>query len=243
MILLFAALTTVAMAQAPAKGAMGLTGGFGSGLLGPISSGPSQTGSLQFRYYVMDGMALRGGLNFFALKGKGPNGTTIANTYDVQGNAISKTTTTLSGNGWALSVGLQKSLNVSGKLEPYFGLDFWYGGGANQSSDTKFEALKDTLGQKKGDYSQTTITPGSASNWGLKGFAGFNYWFFEKLAIGAEFGYGYAHSSVNGNKTVVTTSAAGTTKMVTTDATQDNTALGGLGTMGSTITLTWMFGK
>ena len=246
--LALASMVGVVSAQKPAAGAMGLTGGLGSGVMGGVTSGPSATGSLQFKYYVADGLAARVGLNFFNLPGNGTtpgNGTIVQDsTIGAGGDGLHKTTTIRSGTGWALSLGAQKAFAGSDKLEPYIGGDIWFGNTAAQQTDTKTEVVKAYTTWKVGDYIQTITIPGSTFNWGLKGVVGFNYWFVENLALGAEFGYGYLSTSTAGVDNTTTTVTGGTTTTKNVKSTSDQkTQVGTLGVMGSTITLTWLFGK
>ncbi len=255
--LALASLVGVVAAQKPAAGAMGFTGGLSS-LVGSPTSGPSQTGSLQFKYYVSDGLAARVGL---LIKTGAGNGTTVSDTSGA-GQGVAKETTTIKsgGLGWALSLGAQKSLGGTDKLDVYTGADLYFGGTTGKVTDKEEKVTKLPVPAPApgvgvdavGDFKKTvTTTPGSF-NMGLNAFVGFQYFFVEKLAIGAEFAYGYGYSSTTGSDEVVTTGqswgtpwtpSSTTTPKSTTVNSNDNksTTTGGLGVQGATLTLSFFF--
>lgn len=261
--LALASLVGVVSAQKPAAGAMGFTGGLAGGVTSSIGAGPSTTGSLMFKYYVSDGLAARVGLNFTT---PSSNGTTISDTTgsaDPDGkfsaDVIQTTKVTSGGNTWRLSLGAQKSIGGTDKLDVYAGGDLFFGGTTGKETDTKNETItvanKPAVStvSKVGDFTQSVVTTAGSMNIGVNAVVGFQYFFVEKLSLGAEFAYGYITNRSSGTTETVNTSqvngiasspsGTGTTPKSTTTPSYDGKVNNshGLGTAGATITLSFFF--
>jgi hypothetical protein len=238
----------------PAAGTMGFTAGFKGGLLGGVTAGTSPTGSLHFKYYIAEGLAARVGFNVTV---PGTNGTTVSDTVSAvgSGGSVTQQTTTIKSGGTRtqISLGIQKSLGGTDKLDVYTGADLFFGGATAMVTDTKIENVRvpaSNSGDKLTDYTQmVTTTPGTwkaggigGFNMGVNGFVGFQYFIVEKLSLGAEFAYGYVYNSGdNTGGSTVTTGVKNTTTTTTTTNTSDKMHMGthGLGVAGSTITLSF----
>ena len=230
----------------PVQDDIGVTFGIRS-VSAPLLGSPGNTGTIVFKYLITDRLAARAALAF-STNGGGTSGTTES---DTTGIGVLITTTTKS-SSWAINFGLQQSFSGTEKLDPYIGADVFFGG-TNGSIDTKTEIvsesgvgsalLTDTLSTAiVGDYDQTKVNMvGNASNIGVNVFAGFNYFFAQKFAIGAEFAWGI---------TSVSTKNGATTKIVKRDKIKNQTTTpnsattksGGFGTAGSgMISVSWFF--
>jgi uncharacterized protein YfiM (DUF2279 family) len=247
----------VVAAQKPAAGTMGFTAGLANGLSGGLSAGPSKTGSLQFKYYISEGMAARIGINLTTPV----NGTQVFDTTEktppvgpVPSVQHQKTKITSGGLTTAISLGIQKSLGGTDKLDVYTGADVYFAGTTSTVEDNKNSVVAVTSGTttaKVGDYTQSVATnPPGGMRIGLNGFVGFQYFLVEKLSLGAEFAYGYYYNS-SGNGTISTVNSAttngvaGTTvatgASTTTSSTAPHVGQHAFGNGTSTVTLSFYF--
>jgi hypothetical protein len=237
----------------PAAGTMGFTGGLAGGITQAVSAGPSKTGSLQFKYYIAEGLAARVGFNVTVPSG---NGTTVSDTSGSgQKQTVYQTTTIKSGGTTtAISLGIQKSLGGTDKLDVYTGADFYLAGTTSKVTDKKDEAVfitANSTSNKPGDFKQSvqTFAPGGMTI-GLNGFVGFQYFLVEKLSLGTEFAYGYFYNSSNNGSTATVNTATTNGVVGNTPATGASTVISnpavhtgvhGLGVAGSSITLSFYF--
>lgn len=236
--LAFASVAGIVAAQQPTAGTMGFTAGL-NGITGTLNSGPSSTGSLMFKYYLSDGLAARVGFNITS----GPGKTSVSDTSG--GKTLQTTTVNTGGKTWGLSLGAQKSLAGSDKLDVYVGGDLYFGGSTSAVKDVKDEQLKDAGAAKAGDYKQVVTTSPGSFNFGLNGVVGFQYFLVQNLSVGAEFAYGFRHTGSSGSDEIVTTAVAGGTSVtVPTVKSNENksTSTNTFGKAGGLITLSWYFG-
>jgi hypothetical protein len=222
-----------AFAQKPVAGDKGFT--FGVNGLGAFGlSGTNQTGAgngmsptMLFRYYLADDMAVRAGLNY---QRAGNTKTT-----DLTATAGTKTETKTGGNGqFAITLGIQKSLGSAEKLEPYVGADLLFGvgkvNGTLETTTTVTDATK--AGGTNGDYTKTTNTLASQTRIGILPAVGFNYYFSDKFAFGAEFNWGFVYNNQGtGSSKTETKVGSNTTTTTTTGGT--STKAGTFGNYGS----------
>lgn len=230
-----------AQTMKPIAGEMGISAGLSSGITGPVS-GVGHTGTLAFKYIVKEDMVARVGVNFGKLPG---NGTFVSDTSHlwIGGNGISQSTVKRSGLMWALSLGVQKSMNGTDKLDPYFGADIFFGGIAGQKNDSTTDFLKSGLTRSGGDYDKFVKSGMHTISYGIVGVIGFNYFFADHLAVGAEFGYGFESSTTKGGEVTFSDNRGGTKTTKTTKASPNAMeTTGGFGVKGATITLSWFFG-
>jgi len=96
---------------------------------------------------------------------------------------------------FSLSVGFEKHLGTTRRLDPFVGGEIVIG----RIGTTKIDAstdITDVTGTEK--IQQITQIDGGF-NFGLNFIAGFNYFFAERISIGAEFNLGYMYSSSGGD--------------------------------------------
>lgn len=177
-----ALLCSYGFAQKPVKGDKGFSFGLsGAPNLG-VNTKNSPTGSLNFKYVNSDKWTTRFGFRYGNKNSKTKSDTT--------GNGID-TTNILKTYQWALNLGFQHSLGKIQKLDPYVGAELFYGktGG---SYDSKIEVVSPINPNSFGDYIQLhTADFGKGRVSGIRIFTGFNYFFTDHMAVGAEFGYGF----------------------------------------------------
>lgn len=225
--------TLGAIAQKPLKNDKG----FSFGLIGlnslKVNTAPSNTSTLILKYYVKDNLAARVGLMY------GRNDTTTNS--DTTGTGMLTTTEKKHAN-WAVSLGIQRSLGNIAKLEPYIGADIFFGG-KNGSFDSTITAKSVSSGASVGDFNKTVITDmDKGFNWGINGVLGFNYFFSDHFAFGAEFRYGGKVSSISTGTTSNTLRIGGITKPSTVSANPAPSSIFNLGATGSgTVTISVFF--
>ena len=232
----------VAFAQRPVAGAKGFTFGLNAPFniltTESFNSGPAATGTLLFRYYLADDMAARVSINY------AKSGSTTTDTSSTNGNeTVDKTST----SRFAIQLGIQKSLGEGEKLEPYVGADLMFAKTGGKSS-SRTETVNASGGGTVGNFSETERngyeifdpttgvslgyqTPGM--QFGLIPVVGFNYYFTENFAIGAEFGWGFVLQNNNKSLETVTNSKVGTTTTTTTTYTQDQVKSTTIGSQGN----------
>lgn len=185
-------------AQTPGKGNFSATAGI-EGLAGAINTNNSTTGSLLFKYYLTDNLALRGAFSFARLP---ETKSLIIDTASVgvssgtgipPGNEFYKQTTNISGNTFRFETGVQYKIVEKEKLEPYIGAVLSMGIGGSKLIEEKKDWLKDNpaTGRIKGDYEYATFEQNQAREIGGKLVLGMVFYPLENIGIGAEFGYGY----------------------------------------------------
>ncbi|MFM2048701.1 MAG: hypothetical protein RI955_1249 [Bacteroidota bacterium] len=213
----------VSMAQMPKEGDHSFTfGTSGINVISPSTTHP--TGTLLFRHYLKDDLALRVGVNFNNLSSK-------TSQMGYKGDSI---TASSSSSNWALSLGIQKNFKGTAKLEPYIGADLMLGMGSSSSKST-------TVNSTLGFTTDVDTKNGSTGAFRFIPCVGFNYYFTNWLAIGAEFGWGFASSSTKaGTNTTTVTPTAGSA--ITTVSNTAKTSSAGFNTIGSgLITVTVAF--
>lgn len=216
--------SSFAVAQKAVKGDKGFTfGASGINAIG-VNTSPSSTNSLMFKYLFADDMAARVGIMF---------GRTGTNKVDTLTPGV-KTTTTDGNSNWSLSLGVQKSFGSNAKLVPFVGADLLVGGTNMGTNEVKKEVTA-TTGGTVGDTQDSKKTYGSKFIFGLVPVVGFDYFFTDHFAFGAEFGYGYKYSSNKEESTVVTNTGtsfgiAGSTTTGSGTSTNSTSTLGTTGT-------------
>lgn len=224
LILALIIVTFGAIAQKPVKNDKG----FSFGLIGlnfiKVNTTPSNTGSLILKYYVKDNIAVRVGLMY------GRNDTTTNS--DTTGTGM-LTATEKKHSNWAVSFGVQKAFGNIAKLESYIGADVFFGG-KNGSMDSTITIKSSKYGMGTvGDFNKTVITNMGGFNWGVNGVLGFNYFFSDHFALGAEFRYGGKSTYESTGKTTNTLHVGGNTKPSTVTAGPAPVSIFNLGATGS----------
>ena len=183
-------------AQKPVAGESGFSFGL-SGIPGiHLSTAGTPTGTLGYRYILSEKSSLRSGVKYGYSK--------TTDKSDTTGNGIDTTKITTKYN-WALSIGWQHGLGHSAKLEPYYGFDVFIDGQNSNISQKALAVSTTTPGAVVGDFSTLNrrgVNKGVGA--GLRLCAGFNYFFADHFAFGAEFGYGLEYSKMTqGNATQI----------------------------------------
>lgn len=189
---------------------------------------------LMYKKYYDNEWASRLGFGINSVSSKNISGDSTG--FDL---GYATTETKLSAFSVGLSLGIEKHMGGSGKVDPYLGveLNLAYLGKINFNQTT--------------DYSDTTVavtTEFDASYKGGLGFGvnllgGFDYFFSENISIGGEAGIGFSSVSVGGDYESTTTSAStpGTTTTFTDDGTVKSSQSGiGVNSYGGvTLSIYW----
>ena len=96
---------------------------------------------------------------------------------------------------FSLSVGLEKHLGTAKRLDPYVGSELMIG----RIGGTKLDASTDITDVTGTEKTQQITQIDGGFNFGLNFIAGFNYFFAERISIGAEFNLGYLYTSTGGD--------------------------------------------
>jgi len=145
------------------------------------------TPQLKFRYFLQDQIALRVGFNFS--QRASVNRIYEANPGSGEGFAKDASST------FMLNAGLEKHFTGTGRLSTYAGADLSF---RKVSASTKWENTADGINFSNGDTRQTRgFNDGGVNGsfgFGLRAVAGADYYFVEKVYLGAEFGWGFIAS-------------------------------------------------
>ncbi|RZL44014.1 MAG: hypothetical protein EOP00_21775, partial [Pedobacter sp.] len=148
-----------------------------------FNSNASRTGSLLYRQYFADDKAFRASANV--------RWNAVGNNLEDTTRGI-KSSNSIRQSALSIALGIQKSLGIRPRLEPYVGVDLIGGFGSSKSS-TRTEIINENkTGEtdKNGDFNETINTNSTPFNFGLAPLFGVNYYILDGIAIGAEFSYG-----------------------------------------------------
>lgn len=157
--------------------------------------------SLLVKHFLKDDIALRIGFGLHTISDKYTSADSI-------GNMLVEVDSTYKRNDLSFSIGIEKHLGQAKHLDPYLGGELAFGfigrmksDATTKSSDASGTSTLQRIRQQDG---------GNAVSVNL--LAGFNYFFSDKLSIGAETSLGYAYTSTGGNYSlsVVDSPASGT---------------------------------
>jgi len=227
-------LPVVLFAQKPVSGDMGVTFGINGLSTVNLTTNFGSGSTLLFRYYLKDDLAVRARLNLTI------NSATTEQS-DTSGNSQKDV---LKNNAFSLNLGVQKDFGTGLKhLEPYITAELVIGSGKSGIDEN-------TTVTKKGNVTTTEVVktdPGNTFSFGIQSNAGFNYFFTDHFAVGAEFGYGLAFTSTGSGKTTTTTTVTTSSSSTTTSSSESTPkyhtfGLGGLGGQGL-IMVSYFFGK
>ncbi|MBL4593968.1 MAG: hypothetical protein JKX68_09155 [Flavobacteriales bacterium] len=96
---------------------------------------------------------------------------------------------------FSISVGYEKHLGTTRRLDPFIGAEIVIG----RIGATKIDASTDITDVTGTEKIQDITQIDGGFNFGLNFIAGFNYFFAERISIGAEINLGYLYSSVGGD--------------------------------------------
>jgi len=172
---------------------LNLTGLIDNISLGNVTDG-NNNNSILAKHHLTNDKVLRLG---FGLKSVSDNWLLEDSITLSSGNrALQTIDSTESRLDFSLSVGYEKHLGNTRRLDPYLGGEIVIGriGGTKIDASTD---ITDVTGTEK--IQQITQIDGGF-NFGLNFIAGFNYFFAERISIGAEINLGYLFSSTGGDK-------------------------------------------
>lgn len=179
---------------------LNLTGLIDNISIGNVTDG-NNNNSILAKHHLTDDKVLRLGLG---LKSISDNWLMEDSISLSSGNrALQTIDSTESRLDFSLSVGYEKHLGTTRRLDPFIGAEMIIGriGGTKINASTD---ITDVTGTEK--IQQITQIDGGF-NFGLNFIAGFNYFFAERISIGAEINLGYLYTATGGdisNSRVVT---------------------------------------
>ena len=217
----------MAFGQKPVAGDMSMTLGLSGLSTLNVSTNFGNLSTLMYRYYLTDELAVRVRANLTLTNFK----TDFSDTLGGGEHDVTK------GHTFGLNLGIQKNLGISMKrLEPYVAAELTVGFGKQNITD-QLTNFNDTLSH------EVLIEPGNSTTFGIIAIGGFNYYFTEHFAFGAEFGWGLLHISTGEGTTTITDVVNNKATVVTTHTgTSKSFSLSGTGGEGL-IMFTIAFGK
>ena len=145
------------------------------------------------RHYIKDDLALRLGFGVAYLN----NGTLNEDSVSLtSGNrALQTVDSTSSRFDFKVSVGVEKHLGTTKRLDPYVGADL---------TIIRLGATNTNVGLSQvditGEHKEvTTIKTDGGAGFGLGAVAGFNYFLSQNLSLGVEFGYAFNYTKTGGD--------------------------------------------
>jgi len=177
-----------------------------NGLLQNINLSPysNQMGkpTIFYRYYMKEDVALRAGVGL------------QSNWYNMQrtdslGASQVRRDTSFSQPTLSLSLGIEKHLGNSPRFDPYIGAEVALGIIGKQRVSS-FTIVNDTTGE---DITEMEYIEDGGAQVSLRGLAGFNFFVYPKLSIGAEYGFMCYFATQGGDwrRTVISTPISGVT--------------------------------
>lgn len=157
--------------------------------------------SILFKHFLKDDLALRFGIGIKTVSDK-------FTSADSVGTILVEVDSTYKRNDIFFSAGIEKHLGKSKRLDPYLGAEFSFGfiGRAKADATTKQSDVSGT------STLQRIMQQDGGSAVSLNMLAGFNYFFSDKLSLGAETALGYSYLTTGGNYSIsiVDTPVSGT---------------------------------
>lgn len=233
-----AILSSIAFAQddmKPKKGNKGL-GVFMPGITSGASANKDVFGypALMFRYFTSDKMAIRVGFGINTWNNKWET------TDSTSGNtAVTIWDSTYKKMAFSISPGIEKHMGKGAKLDPYMGLALSISikGKSKMTSNTEVKPNTGTGSTSKFDGDMK-----GGMGVGVNLIAGFNYFFTQHLAVGAELMWGFNTTTDGGEWNGTWTNTAGGTTTTTKMTGNNKTKSSGL-SVGATagINLSWFW--
>ena len=182
------------------------------------------------RHYLKDNLVLRLGFGAAYLNNNQFNEDSV--TIASGNRALQTVDSTTSRFDFKVSVGFEKHLGTTRRLDPYVGADLSIIriGATNSTKDLSQTDVTGTLTER------TTINQDGGAGFGLGAIAGFNYFLSKNLSLGVEFGYAYTYSKsggdFSGNTRITPVSGTETTSSVFGKASNTETSIGATATGG-----------
>ena len=192
--------------------------------------------SVFLRYYYTDDVVFRAG---FGLNSINHN----LKTTTTEGDAEIEYDSTFAKTNIYFAPGIEKHLGGTRRLDPYIGANLVFGALGASNIDISLNST-DTLGTE-----QTNIAEERAGGFafGLRAVAGFNYFFSDKLALGAEYQFGFDRVRDGGDfsrsTTVIPVSGSSTSTRETGASTTTTSGFAMQSTAGITLSYFFTRGK
>jgi hypothetical protein len=200
---------------------LNLTGLIDNISIGNLSDGNNNNAILA-KHHLTDDKVLRIGLGLKSVS----NNTFTADSVSIGagGQALQEIDSTESRFDFSISAGVEKHLGTTRRLDPYVGAELTIG----RIGATKINTDTDISGATGTRTIQRIIQQDGGFNYSLRAIAGFNYFFAERISVGAEFGLGYIYSAVGGDQSesVVDTPVSGSQISEFTDSKNKSTSKG-----------------
>lgn len=145
------------------------------------------------KHHLADDKVLRLGLGLRSINNNWFNQDSINITA---GRALQVVDSTEKRFDFSISLGFEKHLGTTRRLDPYVGGELAIG----RIGATKINTNTDITDATGTRTIQRIIQRDGGANFSLSAIAGFNYFFAERISIGAEFSLGYLYSSVGGDE-------------------------------------------
>ncbi len=175
-----------------------------TGLINNISLGSltdkNNNNAILGRYYIKDDLALRTGFGIYSINNKW-------STSDSIGTALVTMDSVQKRFDFTLTLGIEKHLGKTRRLDPYVGADFVVGA----IGKTKINVDEKTSDNTGTATRQHIIQQDGGAVFGLSGIVGVNYFISRNFAIGAEYQIGYQVQRFGGDysETTVNTPISG----------------------------------
>lgn len=168
-----------------------------TGLIDNINIGnlsdANNNNSILAKHHLTDDKVLRLGLGLRSVNNNWFNQDSINVTA---GRALQVIDSTEKRFDFSISLGFEKHLGNTRRLDPYVGGELSIG----RIGATKINTNTDITDATGTRTIQRIIQRDGGANFSLNAIAGFNYFFAERISIGAEFSLGYLYSSVGGDE-------------------------------------------
>ncbi|WNJ20502.1 outer membrane beta-barrel protein [Pontibacter sp. G13] len=167
---------------------------------------------IQGRYFISDKLAIRGrlGVNFTSTRSEYSE--TFLKNLDTQPTSVDTSyLMTSSGFGFSFNPGVEYHMAANGsRLDPYVGAEVLFGMMGKTTSEEDAEMTETLVGgeQIASSSINTKTEAAGGMSVGLQLLGGFNYFFSEKIAIGAEYGISFLNTRMGGDVDVAVTGSA-----------------------------------
>lgn len=171
---------------------LNLTGLVGNISIGNVTDGNTNSAILA-KHHLTNDKVLRLGFGIKSIS----NNTFSADSVNITaGRALQEVDSTEKRFDFSIAAGIEKHLGTTRRLDPYVGGEFAIG----RIGATKIDANTDISDATGTRTIARTIQRDGGFNYSLNAIAGFNYFFAERISIGAEFSLGYTYSALGGDE-------------------------------------------
>ncbi len=171
---------------------LNLTGLINNISIGNVTDGNTNNAILA-KHHLTNDKVLRLGLGLKSVS----NNTFTADSVNITaGRALQEVDSTERRFDFSISAGIEKHLGTTRRLDPYVGGELAIG----RIGATKIDANTDISDATGTRTIARVIQRDGGFNFSLNAIAGFNYFFAERISLGAEFSLGYVYSAVGGDE-------------------------------------------